>query len=80
LPGRQLANTTSAMQIQPRPLTMLKKKALNADIVRKAPPTAISADPAATAPSRTAITSIPCASAASGFSPHMRSASPSGVR
>ena len=30
LPGRHDANTTSATQIQPRPLTMLKKKALNA--------------------------------------------------
>ena len=39
LPGRQEPNTTSATQIQPRPLTMLKKKALKADSVRKAPPT-----------------------------------------
>ena len=37
LPGRQLANTTSATQIQPRPLTMLKKKELKADSVRNAP-------------------------------------------
>ena len=35
LPGRHDANTTSATQIQPRPLIMLKKKALKADSVRK---------------------------------------------
>ncbi len=40
------------MQIQPRPLTISKKKALKADMVRKAPPTAISAEPAMTAPMR----------------------------
>ena len=39
LPGRQEAKTTSAMQIQPRPLTISKKKALKADMVRNAPPT-----------------------------------------
>ena len=30
MPGRQLANMTSALQIQPRPLTMPKKKASKA--------------------------------------------------
>jgi hypothetical protein len=45
---------TSAMQIQPRPLTMPKKKASNAAMVRNAPPTAISAEPATTAPIRSA--------------------------
>ena len=38
LPGRHDANTVSAMQIQPRPPVISKKKALKADIVRKAPP------------------------------------------
>ena len=43
MPGRQEAKTTSAMQIQPRPLIISKKNALKADMVRKAPPSAISA-------------------------------------
>ena len=55
LPGRQEANTVSATQIQPRPLTMSKKNALNADMVRNAPPSAISAEPATTAPMRIAV-------------------------
>jgi hypothetical protein len=54
LPGRHEPNTTSAMQIQPRPLIISKKKELKALIVRNAPPTAISAEPAATAPMRIA--------------------------
>ena len=37
------------MQIQPRPLIISKKKELKADMVRKAPPIAISALPAMTA-------------------------------
>ena len=80
MPGRQEANTTSATQIQPRPLTMLKKKALKADRVRKAPATPISAEPATMAPLRTAATDTPCPSAACGFSPTMRTANPTGVR
>ena len=44
----------SAMQIQPRPPAISKKKALNADMVRKAPPSAIRAEPATTAPMRRA--------------------------
>ena len=55
LPGRQEANTVSAMQTQPRPLIMPKKNELKADMVRNAPPTAISAEPATTAPMRTAV-------------------------
>ena len=51
-----------------------------ADIVRNAPPTAISALPAITAPMRMAVTEMPCASTAEGFSPAARTASPSGVR
>ena len=80
LPGRQEPNTTSAMQIQPRPLIMPKKKELKADMVRKAPPIAISALPAMTAPMRIAVTEMPCASTAEGFSPAARTARPSGVR
>ena len=52
LPGRHEAKITSAMQIQPRPCTMVGKKLLKAAMVRKAPPSAISADPAITAPMR----------------------------
>ena len=59
---------------------MLKKNALKADSVRKAPPTAISAEPAMTAPMRSAVDREALASAASGFSPTMRTARPSGVR
>ncbi|MNT38725.1 hypothetical protein D3C72_1749320 [compost metagenome] len=59
---------------------MLKKKALKAERVRKAPATPISAEPAMMAPLRTAITGMPCPSAACGFSPTMRTARPSGVR
>ncbi len=80
MPGRQEPNTTSAMQTQPRPLIMLKKNELKADMVRNAPPIAISALPAITAPMRTAVTEIPCASTAPGFSPTARTARPSGVR
>ncbi len=80
MPGRQEPKTTSAMQTQPRPLTISKKNELNADMVRKAPPTAISAEPAATAPMRIAVTLRPWASSASGFSPATRTARPSGVR
>ena len=36
MPGRQEANTVRAMQIQPRPPVISKKKALKADMVRKA--------------------------------------------
>ena len=60
------------MQIQPRPLIISKKKELKADMVRKAPPTAISALPAMTAPMRMAVTLMPCASTADGFSPAAR--------
>ena len=80
MPGRQEANTTSATQIQPRPLIMLKKKALKADSVRKEPATPINAEPATIAPVRVAATDTPWPSAACGFSPTMRSARPSGVR
>ena len=52
MPGRQEANTVSAMQIQPRPPVISKKNALKADMVRKAPPSAIRAEPATTAPMR----------------------------
>ena len=38
------------MQIQPRPLTILKKNELNADSVRKAPPTPSARCPTMTAP------------------------------
>lgn len=44
------AKTTSAMQIQPRPCTIVGKKLLKADSVRKAPPIPISALPMMTAP------------------------------
>ena len=59
---------------------MLKKKALKAASVRKAPATPISAEPATTAPMRSPATLSPWPSAAAGFSPTVRSASPSGVR
>ena len=59
---------------------MLKKKALKAARVRKAPATPISAEPATTAPMRTAATLMPWPSAAAGFSPTMRTARPAGVR
>jgi len=68
------------MQIQPRPLIISKKNELKADMVRKAPPIAISALPAITAPMRMAVTESPCDSTAAGFSPAARTASPSGVR
>jgi hypothetical protein len=80
LPGRQDANTTNATQIQPRPLIMLKKKALNAERVRKEPATPINAEPATMAAVRVATTGMPWPSAACGFSPTMRTASPAGVR
>ena len=80
MPGRQEPNTTSAMAIQPRPLIISKKNELNADMVRNAPPMAISAEPAITAPIRTAVTEMPCASTAAGFSPTARTATPTGVR
>ncbi|MNU05295.1 hypothetical protein D3C72_2500420 [compost metagenome] len=68
------------MQIQPRPLIIWKKKELKAEMVRKAPPTAISALPMATAPMRMPVTEMPCASTAEGFSPAARTARPTGVR
>jgi hypothetical protein len=68
------------MQIQPRPATMLKKNASKADMVRKAPPSAIRAEPATTAPMRSPWTDSPCASTESGLSPTARTARPSGVR
>ncbi len=80
LPGRHEPKTTSAMAIQPRPLTISKKNELKADMVRKAPPIAISALPAITAPMRMPVTEMPCASTADGFSPAARTARPSGVR
>ena len=49
-PGFQLAKITNAIQIQPLPLTIPKKKASKADIVRKAPPKAIRAEPTTIAP------------------------------
>ena len=57
----------SATQIQPRPLVISKKNALNADMVRNAPPSAISAEPATTVPMRIATTFSPCASTAAGI-------------
>jgi hypothetical protein len=59
---------------------MLKKKALKAAVVRKAPPMPIRAEPAATAPRRTPATLMPALSAAAGLSPTARIASPTGVR
>lgn len=53
---------------------------MKADSVRNAPATAISAEPAAIAPMRSPATLRPWPSTADGFSPTMRSASPSGVR
>ncbi len=54
---------------QPRPCTMVGKKLLKAESVRKAPPMPISALPTTTEPKRIAIGLMPCASAACGFSP-----------
>jgi hypothetical protein len=76
LPGRQLANTTSATQIQPRPLTMLKKNALKADSVRNAPATPISAEPATMAPVRRRRHAHALAFGGCGFSPTMRRPGP----
>ncbi len=47
------------MQIQPRPLTISKKKLEKAESVRKAPPTAIRPDPTITAPIRKPVTDSP---------------------
>jgi len=52
LPGRQLANITNAIHIQPLPLTIPKKNESNADIVKKAPPRAMIDEPTITAPIR----------------------------
>ena len=80
MPGRQEANTVSAMQIQPRPPVISKKKALKADMVRKAPPSAISGRAGHDGADAERHDVEPCASTAAGFSPTARIARPSGVR
>ena len=68
------------MHIQPRPLTMPKKNASKADMVRKAPPRAINADPVTTAAIRSPYTLRPWAFTLLGLSPTAFKATPIGVR